>query len=279
MLKPYIHLLRLDKPIGILLLLWPTLWALWLASDGKPNKLILSVFIAGVILMRSAGCVINDLADRHFDGHVKRTKERPLATGKITSKQALLVFFGLALCAFFLVLFLNAFTIFLAILGMLLTISYPFLKRITHLPQLGLGVAFSWGVLMAFAAEKNFLPATAWLVFLAALVWPVIYDTMYAMVDRQDDIKIGIKSTAILFGKHDKLFIGFLQMLFLLLMSMVGFVFELTIFYYASLVIVASCFVYQQWLIKTRRPEDCLRAFLHNQWVGVSIIIGIIMSY
>lgn len=279
MVKNYFYLMRMHKPIGIFLLLWPTLWALWLSSEGKPNLIILTIFILGVILMRSAGCVINDIADRNFDAHVARTRERPLAAGKISVKSALILFFILIFCAFLLVLFLNKLTILLACAGVLFALFYPFLKRITHLPQLGLGLAFAWGVPMAFAADTNTVSSAAWMVFAAAAVWPVIYDTMYAMTDRLDDIKIGVKSTAILFGKKDKWLIAGLQCLFLSLLIATGITFELRWIYYVSLVFVGIFFVYQQWLIKQRIPENCFKAFLNNNWVGLIIFVGILLSY
>ncbi len=274
-IKQYIYLMRLNKPIGILLLLWPTLWALWLASLGKPNVSIVIIFILGVILMRSAGCVINDYADRNFDRHVLRTRERPLATGKITGKEAWILFSILMACAFLLVLLLNPLTILLAFVGALLTMIYPFMKRFTNLPQVGLSLAYSWGVPMAFAAETNTVPLAAWMLFFTAIVWPVIFDTFYAMVDRDDDVKIGIKSTAILFGKNDKLMIGVLQMLFLLSLIMVGYIFNLNAFYFLSLLIAALLFLYQQVLIKNRDREQCFKAFLNNHWVGLVIFLGI----
>ncbi len=278
-MKQYFFLMRLHKPIGIFLLLWPTLWALWLAGNGKPNLFIVGIFILGVILMRSAGCIINDVADRHVDSYVARTRTRPLATGKLTSKQALLLFSSLIFCAFLLVLLLNRFTIWLAFVGVVLVVLYPFMKRFTHLPQVGLGIAFAWGVLMAFAAQNNSLSPAAWLLFFAAAVWPVIYDTMYAMVDYEDDIKIGIKSTAILFRKYDRWVIGVLQISFIALMAWVGYLFKLNIFYFLSLLIVTILFGYQQQLIKDQDQKKCLKAFLNNNWVGMILFVGIILSY
>lgn len=277
-LQPYVHLTRLNKPIGILLLLWPTLWALWLAADGVPGTIITAIFIGGVILMRSAGCIINDFADRHFDGRVKRTENRPLATGKISTRSALSLFLILSLCAFLLVLQLNRLTIHLAFIGMVLAVVYPFLKRVTHLPQLGLGLAFAWGVPMAFAAELNSVPTNTWLVFLAAAIWPVIYDTMYAMVDREDDLTIGVKSTAILFASYDKLIILLLQLLFLFLLIVIGYVFVLHAIYFVSLIGVLVLFIYQQFLIR-QQNDGCFKAFLNNNWVGLIIFLGIVLSY
>jgi 4-hydroxybenzoate polyprenyltransferase len=276
--KKYFILMRLNKPIGILLLLWPTLWALWLAHRGLPNYKILGIFIAGVVLMRSAGCVINDFADRHFDAHVQRTAARPLATGSIDPKRAILLFVVLTLIAFILVLRLNEYTILLAFVGALLAVAYPFMKRFTHLPQVGLGLAFSWGVPMAFAAENNTIPFSAWVLFFTAILWPVIYDTMYAMTDRDDDVKIGLKSTAILFAGFDRLIIGVLQSVFLLGLLYVGVLFKLNNYYNLSLVMVAGFFVYQQILIKNRDRQRCFQAFLNNHWVGLVIFVGILLG-
>lgn len=274
--KNYIDLMRLNKPIGILLLLWPTLIALWLAGAGHPSPDIVIIFVIGVVLMRSAGCIMNDIADRHVDGHVERTKLRPLASGKVSLTAAVLLFSILLALAFVLVLQLNWLTIQLAFIGAVLAIVYPFLKRITHLPQMGLGLAFSWGVPMAFAAELNSVPFAAWILFLAAAVWPMIYDTYYAMVDRADDIQVGIKSTAILFGRYDRLIIGGLQLLFLVLFSWVGYLFNLDWIYFASIGIAGLLFVYQQWITRTRAA--CFQAFLNNQWVGAVIFIGVVLS-
>lgn len=278
-LKHYIHLARLNKPIGIFLLLWPTLWALWLASSGHLSSKLLFIFMAGVVLMRSAGCVVNDFADRHFDGRVARTRERPLAMQVITPARALLFAGFLSLAAFILVLFCNKLTIQLAFVGAALAVIYPFMKRFTHLPQLGLGLAFAWGVPMAFAATTGNIPPNAWLVFAVAALWPVIYDTMYAMVDRVDDVKIGVKSTAILLGKYDVAIIFFLQIVMLMLLFALGIFFQLQTFYYYSLIIIAILFLYQQHLIKNRDPAQCFRAFLNNHWVGMVIFLGILSSY
>lgn len=278
-LPQYAYLMRWDKPIGILLLLWPTLWALWLASNGRPDSALLFVFVAGVILMRSAGCVLNDIADRKFDGHVARTRERPLASGKVTVLEALVLAGILCAIAFLLVLYCNVLTIQLAFVGALLPIAYPLMKRFTHLPQLGLGVAFSWGVPMAFAATTASLSTPAWFLFLTSVVWPVIYDTMYAMVDREDDVKIGIKSTAVLLNTMDRLVIGLLQVLFVVMLIIVGLMFNLRFIYYACLIAVSGFFVYQQWLIKARHPKKCFYAFLNNNLVGFFIFLGILLSY
>lgn len=278
-LQNYAYLTRINKPIGILLLLWPTLWALWLASRGTPSPQLLFIFIMGVIIMRSAGCVMNDFADRDIDGHVARTKYRPLATGQVTTREALMLAGLLGMMAFLLVLNCNTLTIMMAFVGAGLAIIYPFLKRITHLPQLGLGLAFSWGVPMAFAATNQNVTMPDWILFFTCVIWPVIYDTLYAMVDRNDDLTIGVKSTAILFNEMDKLIIALLQCLFFVSMVMVGLMFGLHLIYYVALVISAGLFAYQQWLIKDRTPMLCFKAFLNNNWVGFVIFLGIVLSY
>jgi len=277
-LSQYAYLMRLEKPIGILLLLWPTLWALWLASDGNPNPKILTIFITGVILMRSAGCVVNDFADRHFDKYVERTRLRPLAAGKVSILEAFLLILLLALCALYLVLQCNQLTIRLAFIGAGLTVIYPFLKRITHLPQIGLGLAFTWGVPMAFAAENGVVSTSGWFLFFTGMLWPVIYDTMYAMVDKEDDVKIGVKSTAILFDAMDRMIICLLQSLFVILLIIVGLMFELNVIYYLCLIVVGILFVYQQYLIKDHNSKKCFNAFLNNNWVGLAIFAGIFLS-
>ena len=278
-LPHYAALIRLNKPIGILLLLWPTLWALWLSGNGQPEPLIVVIFIAGVIIMRSAGCVINDIADRHYDGHVERTRVRPLASGQVSCKEALILFVFLLAAAFFLVLLCNALTIKLAFIGAFLAIVYPFLKRVTHLPQLGLGLAFAWGVPMAFAAQTNNVPNAAWFLFLTALIWPIIYDTFYAMADKEDDIKIGVKSTAILFGKFTASIIGLLQIIFILMLVGVGVLFNLRDIYYVCVLFAAVLFIYQQYLIHQHSRQVYFNAFLNNNWVGMVIFVGILMSY
>ncbi len=277
-LKQYFYLIRLHKPIGILLLLWPTLWALWLASNGQPDWGIVAIFIAGVILMRSAGCVVNDITDKKWDGHVERTQGRPLVTGKISVKEAW-IFFGILIAAAFLLVWqLNGLTIILAFFGLLFAMIYPFLKRVTHLPQVGLGIAFSWGIPMAFAAELNEVPVSGWVLFFAAMVWPMIYDTFYAMTDKADDINVGVKSMAILFGEREQFFIGLLQMVFVLLMVWVGFFFRLGFYYFTSLLVVSFLFFYQEWLIKDRDPQKSFKAFLNNNWVGFAIFLGIVLD-
>ncbi|WP_252177561.1 4-hydroxybenzoate octaprenyltransferase [Endozoicomonas sp. 4G] len=278
-LKDFLQLARLDRPIGIYLLLWPTMWALWVAAEGVPDLANLVIFSVGVVLMRSAGCVINDFADRKVDGHVKRTRNRPLVTGRIREKEALMYFAGMVLVAFILVLFTNTLTIQLSFAALLLASAYPFAKRHTHLPQVVLGAAFGWSIPMAFAAQSGVLGSTAWLIFLANLFWTVAYDTQYAMVDRDDDLKVGIKSTAILFGDMDNLIIGSLQVLTLVTLAMVGHQLALGFLYFLSLTAVAAFFVYQQWLTRRREREACFKAFLNNHWVGAIVFAGLVVSY
>lgn len=278
-IKDYLQLTRMDKPIGTLLLLWPTLWALWIAAEGVPKLDVLLVFTLGVIFMRSAGCVINDFADRRVDGHVKRTENRPLAAGRISSRAALLFFLLLTLLAFLLVLTMNTLTIMLSFVAVALAACYPFMKRYTHLPQVVLGMAFGWAIPMGFAAQLDFVPSYAWLLFLANILWTVAYDTLYAMVDRDDDLKIGIKSTAILFAEKDKLIVGLLQLATLLCLGILGWWLALPSVYFAGLTIVAGLFVYQQRLIVNRDRESCFKAFLHNNYVGMVIFISLLLSY
>ncbi len=277
-LTDFLHLTRLDRPIGTWLLMWPTLWALWIASNGLPSRHVLLVFIGGVYLMRAAGCVINDYADRHVDGHVKRTKNRPLATGRISEKEAKLVFALLVLGAFLLVCLTNVYTVILSSGGILLACIYPFMKRFTHLPQLFLGAAFSWSIPMAFGAVLEYVPLTAWILFVANLTWTVAYDTQYAMVDRDDDLKIGIKSTAVLFGRADKLIIGLLQLITLALLAWVGVRLGLGGFYWLGLGAMGAIFIYQQWLIRKRDRERCFRAFLNNYWAGLVVFAGLALN-
>jgi 4-hydroxybenzoate polyprenyltransferase len=271
----YWQLMRMDKPIGTLLLLWPTYWALFLAADGLPDLTVLVVFTVGVILMRSAGCVINDFADRHLDGHVKRTQNRPLPSGRVTGKEAIILFLVLALASFVLVLTMNKLTIMLSFVGAFLAALYPFMKRYTNLPQLFLGLAFSWSIPMAWAAQTGSLSGEVWLLFAINLMWTVAYDTQYAMVDRDDDLKIGIKSTAILFGRWDKLIIGLLQFLSLLLLVLVGNQIESPSVYNWMIFIAATLFVYQQYLIRNREREFCFKAFLNNNYVGMAVTVGL----
>lgn len=275
----YWRLMRMDRPIGTLLLLWPTLWSLWLAAKGMPSVKNLVIFVLGVIVMRAAGCVINDFADRKIDGKVQRTKDRPLATGAVSSKEALGLFIALCLLAFVLVLFTDPFTIKLSVGGLVLAFCYPFMKRHTHLPQVVLGAAFAWGIPMAYAAEAGKLPQEVWLIYLAVVLWTVAYDTFYAMVDRDDDLKIGVKSTAILFGEQDRLMTGILQAMTIYALVLVGNRFELGTFYYLGLAAAAGLFIYQQWLIRFRARAACFQAFLNNNWVGVAVFAGIVMDY
>lgn len=277
--KQYGLLARLDRPIGILILLWPALWALWIASGGKPDPLVLTVFCLGVVLMRSAGCVINDYADREFDPHVERTKLRPIASGKVQAKEALVVFVTLCLCAFGLVLLLNTYTILLSFGGAFLAASYPFMKRYTQLPQAYLGIAFGWAVPMAFAAQQNQLPAVAWVMYLAVVLWALVYDTMYAMVDKEDDLKIGVKSTAILFGDYDRHIMAALQLMIIGLLITVGLMQQLSWPYYLGLTVATGLSVYQQGLIFHRDKNRCFQAFLNNNWFGLAVFAGIFLEY
>ncbi len=278
-LELYAQLVRLDKPIGIYLLLWPTLWALAIAGEGSPNGWVLFVFICGVVLMRSAGCAINDFADRDIDCHVARTKERPLTCGKIKPKEALLVFAVLSLLAFALVLTLNRYTIYLSFGGVLLAATYPFMKRYHYLPQVHLGAAFGWAVPMAYAAQTGGVNRITWLLYIATVLWTVAYDTMYAMVDREDDLKVGAKSTAILFGDADRVIIGILQFLFIVTLWLVGQDLEFSAIYFWSLIFAAVLLAYEQAMIYYRIPEFCFQAFLHNHWVGAVIFFGIMSHY
>lgn len=276
----YARLVRLDRPIGIYLLLWPTLWALWIAAQGIPDLTVLSVFVAGVVLMRSAGCAINDYADREVDPHVARTKTRPLAAGLVTPKEALAVFAALALTAFALEWLLNGLTIALSLVAVVLAATYPFMKRFHHLPQVHLGAAFAWAIPMAFTAVTGEMPpVAAWLLFVAAVLWTTAYDTMYAMCDRDDDLKIGVKSTAILFGQHDRWVIALLQALTLLLLLAVGVMVGRGVWFWLGLSGAAVLSVYQQWLIRHREPQPSLQAFLNNHWFGLAVFAGLAMDY
>ncbi|TVS18887.1 MAG: 4-hydroxybenzoate octaprenyltransferase [Gammaproteobacteria bacterium] len=272
----WLEITRLDRPVGIGLLLWPTLWALWIAADGIPSLANLVIFTLGVVLTRSAGCVINDWADRDFDGHVARTKGRPLPEGRIRSREALMLATALLLAAFVLVLFTNLLTILLAPVAVALAALYPFTKRMTHLPQLFLGAAFSWAIIMAFAAETGSVPELAWLLFVANLMWTVAYDTEYAMVDRPWDVKVGIKSTAILFGDLDRLMIGILQLGFLFSLLLLGDRLEYGWIYMLGVAAAAAVCAWQQWLIRGRDLDACFRAFKSNNAVGILVLVGII---
>lgn len=278
-LRDYASLMRLDKPIGIFLLLWPTLWALLIASGGNPDPKVLLIFVAGVVLMRSAGCVINDYADREFDRHVSRTQNRPLTAGRVTTKEARVLFVILCVCAFVLVLQLNLLTVGLSVIGVLLAAIYPFLKRVTHLPQVFLGIAFGWSVPMAFAAQTGSVPQIAWLMFVATVLWATVYDTLYAMVDREDDRVLGLKSTAILFGESDRQIIGLLQVMLLVSLLMIGQQAELGLIYYLAVLLAAVFAGWQQYLIRFREREACFRAFVNNNWFGAVIFLGILFDY
>lgn len=270
--------MRLDKPIGIYLVLWPALWSLWLAADGLPDTKLIVIFILGALIMRSAGCVINDYADRNIDGNVKRTANRPIVAGIITPKQALLIFVALLLMGLGLVLMTNTLTLIWSLGAVVLAAIYPFMKRYTHMPQLFLGAAFAWAVPMAFAAQAQTMPEALWLVYVAVVLWTVSYDTFYAMVDREDDLKIGVKSTAILFGDADRVMTGILQCFSLLALVLAGQRFELGLAYQLSLCVVALLFLYQQYLIKDRVAPLCFKAFLNNNWVGMAIFLGIVID-
>lgn len=278
-LHQYWLLARFDKPIGILILLWPTLWALWIAGNGKPDLLVLTVFVLGVVLMRAAGCVINDYADKDFDPQVERCKLRPIAAGKVKPKEALAVFAVLCLTAFGLVLLMNWYTIALSFVGAFLAASYPFMKRFTHLPQAYLGMAFGFAVPMAFAAQTNTIPSVAWILYLAVLLWALVYDTMYAMVDIDDDLKIGVRSTAILFGKRVREITAGLQVIILLLLISVGMMQQLSWPYYLGLLVAAGFSVYQQKLIFHFNKPDCFKAFLNNNWFGLVVFVGLLLAY
>ncbi len=275
----YARLARLHRPSGIWLLLWPTLWALWIAAEGVPGGSILLVFVLGTIVLRSAGCIINDYADRHIDPHVSRTRDRPLATGEVSVTEALAVFVALMLIGLGLVLTLNRLTQSLAIVGAVVTVVYPFAKRLVSAPQFVLGIAFSWGVPMAFAAQLGHVPREGWLLFVVTMIWVVIYDTEYAMVDRDDDLRLGVKSTAVLFGDLDRVFIGGLQLMFLVGLLLVGQSAELGPEYFAGLVPAGALMLYQQYLIKDRDPQRSFSAFLNNAWAGGFVFVGILFAY
>jgi len=278
-LGEYALLMRLHRPIGIYLLLWPTLWALWLAGQGQPPRGVVLVFVLGVVLMRSAGCVINDIADRKFDPHVTRTRDRPLAAGRVSLSEAIALLLTLCLLAFALVLTQNTLTIQLAFAGLALALSYPFMKRFHSLPQVHLGAAFGWAIPMAYAAVIGELPAVAWLLFLGNVLWSVIYDTQYAMVDREDDLRIGVKSTAILFGKHDRRIIGYLQIALLAVLILIGLLAGRGGAYYLGLFVAAWFALYQQYLIRNREPAACFQAFLNNNAFGLTVFCGLLLDF
>jgi 4-hydroxybenzoate polyprenyltransferase len=278
-LKEYALLMRLDRPIGIWLLMWPTLWALWVAGEGHPRPDVFAVFVAGVVLMRSAGCVINDFADRNIDPHVERTRNRPLADGRVSPGEALALAAGLGTMAFGLVLTMNRLTVLLALAGAALTVTYPFLKRFTHLPQVWLGAAFGWSVPMAFAAQAGTVPRVAWLMFVAVVIWAVVYDTLYAMVDREDDLKLGVGSTAILFGEADRTILLGMQAVLILALWLTGRVADLGSWYLAGVGAAAALAGWQQYLIRRRDRDACFRAFLNNHYFGMAVFAGILLDY
>ena len=276
----YLKLIRFDRPIGSYLLLWPTLWALWIAADGIPDLKILFIFVLGVFVMRSAGCAINDFADRDIDAHVERTENRPLATGAISAKEAIGVFLFLSLLAFILALQLNALTIKLSVVALVLAATYPFMKRVHMLPQVHLGVAFAWAIPMAYTALNNSLPdLSIWLVFLTTMIWTTAYDTMYGMADRKEDLALGLKSTAILFGDHDKLIVGLMQLVVVVLLALIGTLKALGGFYYLGVIAASVFFVYQQYLIRDRDEKLCFIAFQNNNWFGMVVFIGLALDY
>lgn len=277
--QQYASLMRIDRPIGTFLLLWPTLWALWIAAEGRPHPWILLVFITGVFLMRSAGCVINDYADRIFDPYVERTRDRPLASGRVSPKEALILFAVLSALALVLVLTLNRLSILLSIVGVLMAAVYPFTKRYTYHPQLVLGVAFSWGIPMAFAAQTEMIPVLVWWLVVANISWVIAYDTIYAMVDRKDDLRIGVKSTAILFGQYDKLFVALFQLLTLAILFYVGRRLHLNAYYFGGMVMATGFALHQQLLIRDRKEAECFKAFLNNAWFGAAVFIGLFLGY
>jgi 4-hydroxybenzoate polyprenyltransferase len=278
-LREYARLMRLHRPIGIYLLLWPTLWALWLAGNGQPPSGVVLVFVLGVALMRSAGCVMNDIADRNFDPHVARTRDRPLAAGRVSLGEAVGLMAALCLLAFALVLTQNVLTVQLAFVGLALAVSYPFMKRFHSLPQVHLGAAFGWAIPMAYAAVTGALPPICWLLFFGNVLWSVIYDTQYAMVDREDDLKIGVKSTAILFGEWDKRIIGYLQLALLVVLVGIGLLADRGWIYYLGLFGAAWLALYQQFLIRDRKPEECFKAFINNNAFGLVIFCGLLLDY
>jgi 4-hydroxybenzoate polyprenyltransferase len=273
------RLMRFDRPIGILLLLWPTLWALWIAGDGSPSTKNILIFCTGVVLMRAAGCIMNDVADRDFDPHVERTRCRPLASGELTVREALIAFFVVMLLAFGLVLMTNVLTIKLAFAGAVLASTYPFFKRWTHFPQVILGLAFGWGIPMAFAAETGQIASVAWLILLINVIWSVIYDTLYAMVDREDDVSIGLKSTAIMFGRSDLLIIRVLKILMIALLVLLGLKLQFSWPWFAGVAIAGVLFARQQYLVRNRDRDACFNAFLNNNWVGVAVWTGLLATY
>ena len=278
-LPHFVALTRLDRPIGIYLLLWPMLWALWFAAQGIPRLDVLFIFVLGTVLTRSAGCAVNDYADRDFDGHVERTRNRPLATGALSAREALLAAAVLMLAAFVLVLFTNPLTIALSFVAVLLAVIYPFSKRYTHLPQVVLGAAFGFAVPMAFTAQTNSLPAIAWWLYLSAIIWSVAYDTLYAIADRPDDLKIGIKSSAILFGRYDLVMVVVFQTIVIALLAWVGWLAGRGVVYYSGLFASTGFVAYQIWLARDREPARCVQAFLNNNWLGLTVFIALVIDF
>ncbi len=276
----YSRLMRLDKPVGTWLLLWPALWALWVAGQGRPEPRVLIIFVLGVLVMRAAGCVINDFADRDIDPFVRRTRDRPLAARRVAPSEALALFAVLIAFALLLVTRLDSLTVKLAVIGGLLTVSYPFVKRIFPMPQLYLGISFGgWSVPMAFAAQTSVLPRVCWLLYIAAVIWAAVYDTIYAMIDREDDLRIGVKSTAILFADMDRFLIGAMQLMMLGALVLAGRSMHFGAWYRGGVLAAALLFAWQQWLIRKREPAGCLRAFLNNQYVGLAVFVGILLEY
>lgn len=277
--RDYGLLMRLDKPIGVLLLLWPTLWAVWLAGDGHPSLKYIVVFVLGVEIMRAAGCIINDFADRRIDPYVQRTRQRPLATGRVSVAEAMTLFVALCLLAFALALQLNGLAIALSLPAVAVAVAYPFSKRVTYLPQAVLGVAFGWGIPMAFAAETGRVPLIAWILLVINIFWAMAYDTFYAMADRPDDLKIGVKSSAILFGRWDRAMTAAFQVVVLAGLWLVGRLEHLGLWFDLGLLAAAGCALYEQYLIRDREPAACFRAFLHNTWFGAAVFAGLVLSY
>ncbi|MBX2881154.1 MAG: 4-hydroxybenzoate octaprenyltransferase [Granulosicoccus sp.] len=275
----YITLIRLNRPIGIYLLLWPMLWAFWFAAGGFPDLRLLIIFILGTVLTRSAGCAINDYADRDIDAHVARSSHRPLATGAIQPVEALIVFAVLMLLAFLLVLMTDAFTIKLSFVALFLAVLYPFSKRFTYLPQIFLGAAFAWAIPMAFAAQTGELTRITWLTFIAALLWAMVYDTIYAMADRQEDLQIGVKSTAILFGEADIVIVAVIQLMVISALVLIGTGLERGLYYFSGVAVAVLLFVYQLYLIRDREPSRCIQAFLNNHYLGMAVFIGVVLDY
>ena len=275
----YLRLTRMDRPIGCLRLVWPTLWGVWIAGEGSPRPMVVAIFIVGVIVMRAAGCIVNDYMDRDLDRHIARTRNRPFATGEVSGREGAILFAVLIMIALGLVLTLNRLTFLLAIVGVVLTLTYPLFKRFTHLPQLYLGIVFSWGIPMAFAAQQDALPMIAWTLLFANLLWTVAYDTMYAMSDRSDDQNVGIKSTAILIGRHDLIFNAGFQAAALIVMLFVGLTLEFGVWFYAGLLTAGGTAIYQNRLCKDRDRDLCFKAFLNNTWFGAAIFAGIVMAY